>query len=544
MNDFDRDETPAEHLQADVESAAQDSTASSTTRSRRALLFGAAATSAALAACGKSKDAAAPASGASVASTASTTPVDSEIVFASATTMAQMIRDKKISARELLTACYARIDAVNPKLNAVVQFCRERAYKEADAADAALAKGQVSGPLHGVPMTIKDSWDTAEVISTGGTQGRAFFIPEKDATVVARLRGAGAILMGKTNTPEFTLGGVSGMGTTVNIIYGMSRNPYDQTRSTSGSTGGGGAIIAAGGSPFDIGTDFGGSIRGPAHANGIAGIKPTTGRVPRTGHIVDYGGVFDSYQQGGPMARRVEDLLLLMPILAGPDNKDAIIMPMPWADPGKVALKGLRVAWYTDMGSDDKGEATKPTAEVIETITRCVKHLEKLGCSVTASRPPDMMAIADISTKLREGDGNAWQKRLTEKYHTTVPGPNRRFDYPLIGTAEFTELLEQRDAWRAKMIAWVKDYDLIVCPPSTGPAPVIGSRDGEGKRGTGFTTTYNIAGWPSGVVRAGTSPEKMPLGVMLTAQPWREDIVLAAMSEIEREFGGWQKPTI
>lgn len=543
MNDFDRDEAPAEHLQADVESAAQDSPASSTARSRRALLFGATAASAALVACGKSAE---PTSTVStgVAAKTSSTPVDSDIVFASATTMAQMIRDKKISARELLSACYARIDAVNPKLNAVVQFCRDRAYKEADAADAALAKGQLSGPLHGVPMTIKDSWDTAEVISTGGTQGRAFFVPEKDATVVARLRAAGAILMGKTNTPEFTLGGVTGMGTTVNIIYGMSRNPYDQTRSTSGSTGGGGAIIAAGGSPFDIGTDFGGSIRGPAHANGIAGIKPTTGRVPRTGHIVDYGGVFDSYQQGGPMARRVEDLLLLMPILAGPDNKDAIIMPMPWADPGKVSLKGLRVAWYTDMGKDDKGEAAKPTPEVIEVVTRCAKHFEQLGCSVTESRPPDMMAIADISTKLREGDGNAWQKRLTEKYHTTVPGPNRRFDYPLIGTAEFTDLLEQRDAWRAKMIAWVKDYDLIVCPPSTGPAPVIGSREGEGKRGTGFTTTYNIAGWPSGVVRAGTSPEKMPLGVMLTAQPWREDIVLAAMSEIEREYGGWQKPTI
>jgi amidase len=240
----------------------------------------------------------------------------------------------------------------------------------------------------------------------------------------------------------------------------------------------------------------------------------------------------------------VEDLITLMPILAGPDHKDAIIMPMPWPDPHKVELKSLRVAWYTDMGKDGKGEAAKPTPETIEVVAKCVKYFEGLGCKVAESRPPEMLEIGELSTRLREGDGNAWQKRLTEKYHTTVPGPNRRFDYPLISTAEFTELLEARDAWRAKMIGWVKDYDLIVCPPSLGPAPVIGDRSGEGRRGGGFTSTYNIAGWPSGVVRAGISPEKMPLGVMLTAQPWREDVVLASMLAIEQQFGGWQKPAI
>lgn len=510
--------------------------------SRRALLLGTSVAALAAAACEQAPKP----SGAAVSSSGKTSGagLPADFVFLSASRIAGMIRDKEVSARDAVAAFYARIDEVNPKINAVVQFCRARAFEEADAADAALARGTVLGPLHGVPMTIKDSWDTAGVISTGGTQGRANFVPEKDATVVARLRKAGAILLGKTNTPEFTLGGISGMGTTVNLIYGMSKNPYDVTRSTLGSTGGGGAIIAAGGSPFDVGTDFGGSIRGPAHANGIAGIKPTTGRIPRTGHIVDYGGVFDSYQQGGPMARYVEDLILLMPILSGPDYKDAIIAPMPWPDPAKVDVKALRVAWYTDFGSDEKGEAAKPTKEMYDAVVNCAKHLESLGCKVTESRPPDLLAIGDISTKLREGDGNAWQKRLVEKYHTTVPGPNRRFDYPLISTAAYTELLEQRDAWRSRMIAWVKDYDLVVSPTQLGPAPLIGARESEGRRGNSFTSTYNIAGWPSGVVRAGTSPEKMPLGVMFTAQPWREDIVLAAMSEIEKKFGGWQKPTI
>jgi amidase len=464
-----------------------------------------------------------------------------DLVFMSATKIAQLIREKKVSSVEVVKAHYARIDAVNPKLNAVVQFCRDRALAEAKAADDLLASGKTKGPLHGVPMTIKDSWDTEGVISTGGTQGRAFFVPSKDATVVARLRAAGAILLGKTNTPEFTLGGISGLGTTVNIIYGMSRNPYDVTRSTSGSTGGGGAIIASGGSPFDIGTDFGGSIRGPAHANGIAGIKPTSGRIPRTGHIVDYGGVFESYQQGGPMARKVEDLALLMPILSGPDDLDCAILPMPWTDPSTVDLSKLRVAYYTSLAPD----SAKPTAEMTATVMACAKFFEGLGCKVTESHPPGAIEAAEISTKLREGDGNAWQKRLTEKFKTTKPGPDRRFDYPLIETSEFTKLLEERDAWRSKMIGWVKNFDLIICPPSLGPAPVIGSPEAsERKRGSGYTTTYNLTGWPSGVVRAGTSPEKMPLGIMLTGQPWREDIVLSAMSAIEAKFGGWSKPAI
>jgi len=455
-----------------------------------------------------------------------------ELVFMSATKIAQLIRDKKVSSVEVVKACYARIDAVNPKLNAVVQFCRDRALAEAKSADDLLAGGKLKGPLHGVPMTIKDSWDTEGVISTGGTQGRAFFVPPKDATIVARLRAAGAILLGKTNTPEFTLGGINGLGTTVNLLYGMSRNPYDVTRSTSGSTGGGGAIIAAGGSPFDVGTDFGGSIRGPAHANGIAGIKPTSGRIPRTGHIVDYGGVFESYQQGGPMARKVEDLALLMPILSGPDDLDAAILPMP---------SKLRVAYYTNLAPG----SVKPTAEMTALVLAGAKFFESLGCKVTESHPPGAIEAAEISTKLREGDGNAWQKRLVEKYKTTKPAPDRRFDYPLIPTAEFTRLLEERDAWRSKMIGWVKNHDLIICPPSLGPAPVIGSPEANSRvPGSGYTTTYNLTGWPSGVVRAGTSPEKMPLGLMLTAQPWRDDVVLAAMSAVEGKFGGWSKPSI
>jgi amidase len=178
-------------------------------------------------------------------------------------------------------------------------------------------------------------------------------------------------------------------------------------------------------------------------------------------------------------------------------------------------------------------------------VLAAAKFFSGLGCQVTESMPPGAVEAAEMSVKLREGDGNAWQKRLTEKYGTTVPGPNRRFDYPLIEIAEFTRLLEERDAWRTRMLQWVKNYDVILCPPALGPANKIGDRSSEARgRGYSFTTTYNLTGWPSGVVRAGTSPENLPLGLMVTGQPWREDVVLAALAAVESEFGGWKKPAL
>jgi len=197
---------------------------------------------------------------------------------ASASDIARAIRAKQASSREVVAACIARIERVNPGLNAVVATRFEAALDDADAADAATARGVSVGPLHGVPVTIKDSFDTADLVSTWGTPGRRAFVPPVDATVVARLRAAGAILLGKTNTPEFTLG-----FETVNPVYGRTNNPYDRARTPGGSSGGAAAIVAAGGVPLEIGSDTGGSIRLPAHFCGIAGIRPTAARVSRAG---------------------------------------------------------------------------------------------------------------------------------------------------------------------------------------------------------------------------------------------------------------------
>ncbi|MCZ6507813.1 MAG: amidase, partial [Acidobacteria bacterium] len=225
------------------------------------------------------------------------------IHYSSVAALAAAVSSKEVSAEELVRHHLERIEAVNGDLNAVVQLDGDRALAQARRADAALAAGQSLGPLHGVPMTIKDSFDTEGVISTGGTAGRASFVPAEDATVVRRLREAGAILLGKTNTPELTLS-----YETNNRIYGQTKNPYDLERTPGGSSGGAAAILAAGGAPLEIGSDCGGSVRLPSHCCGTAGIKPTTGRVPRTGHIYPPGGMLDAFQQIGPMCRQVGDL--------------------------------------------------------------------------------------------------------------------------------------------------------------------------------------------------------------------------------------------
>lgn len=463
-----------------------------------------------------------------------------DLKFASVVQMAQMIREKEISSVELVNIMYNRIAEVNPQINAVVLTCKERALEEAKKADELLARGKMLGALHGVPMTIKDSLETAGIISTGGTLGRKDYIPAKDATIVARLRASGAILMGKTNTPEFTLS-----GTTANLIYGMTSNPYKEGYSPGGSSGGAGAIVAAGGSPFDIGSDFGGSIRGPAHFNGIAGIKPTTGLVPRTGHIVDYGGLFDAYQVLGPLARYVEDLKLILPIILGPDQIDAAIHPVPWIDPESVQIKNLEYAWFTDHGS------TKDCAEeTVEAIAKAVASLESAGIQLKEDAPIEEIKEAEeVRYQLFSADGRAWVSRLTEKYGTTQTHPLLRLSDPstAISSGEFTELVEKLDACRSKLLQWMQDYDIVICPvhfDGAAPNPDVFEKSSWSADEYGYMGIFNLTGWPAAVVRAGTSKEGLPIGVQIVGQPFQDHKVLAVAEYLEEQLGGWQAPPI
>jgi amidase len=466
--------------------------------------------------------------------------VKDDLPFTSALKMAAMIREKKISAKELLQIHLDRIAAVNPQLNAVVLMAEERAMIEAEEADRLTARGISRGPLHGVPFTIKDSFDTVGLVSTGGTMGRRDFIPGRDATVVARLREAGGILMGKTNTPEFTLSGI-----TDNLIHGKTINPYKANHSPGGSSGGAGAIVAAGGAPFDIGTDFGGSIRGPSHLCGIAGIKPTSFRAPRTGHIVDYGGIFDSYQQPGPMARYVEDLYLILKIISGPDKYDAGIIPMPLYDPANVDFRSLRVAWFVNNGSE-----TEPTPETADAIAAAISAIAPRVRTIREDCPTELLFELESARRdLSQADGRAWVRRLVEKFGTTVTAPNLNTgDGEEVSADEFTHIVERLDSAKSKLLSWFKDYDLVICPVMPRPAPEYNDdmylRRPPNPANVSFMGSFNTTGWPGAVCRAGTSPDGLPIGVQFLAQPWREDIAIAAAAVVEAQTGGWKMPPL
>ena len=459
-------------------------------------------------------------------------PSSDEPIFMSATRLAESIRTKKLSSSEIVRIHLNRIAAVNPKLNAVVQVCAERALSEARQLDAMQAQGKLKGPLHGVPMTIKDSFDTEGVVSTGGTLGRKAYIPSRDATVVARLRAAGAILTGKTNTPELTLSFI-----TTNLIHGQTKNPYNLNYQPSGSSGGAAANVAAGGSPFDIGSDFAGSIRAPAHVCGIAGLKPTAGRVPRTGHIVGYGGAFDSWQQVGPLARHVEDLHLLLSIIAGPDYEDAAIHPVPLYNPSSVTLKGQRLAWYPSDGE------SHPIEEIQTAVKTCAGFLQSAGANVNEVLPPQMKEMAQIRDRMNEVNARSSTERMIEQWGTTQTSPTLRLGGVAKPASEFSLLVEQMDACRSAMLAFIENYDLILCPvqPFAG-LPLEESSFNPGSMV--YTNPYNITGWPAAVVRAGIAQRGIPIGVQIVGKPWMEHVVLAAAAHVENETGGWQRPPL
>jgi len=442
-----------------------------------------------------------------------------------------------VSSVEVVEAFLRRIEEINPKLNAVVQLDRQCALNAARIADDRVHRGNRLGPLHGVPMTVKDSLDTAGMISTAGTLGRKTFVPARDATAVARLRNAGAIVLGKTNCSELTLS-----YETDNLVYGRTSNPYDLTRTSGGSSGGAAAILAASGSPLDLGSDTGGSIRVPSHFCGTAGLKPTSGRVPRTGHIIPSEGVFQFFTQVGPMARYVEDLALVLPILVGPDWRDPFIVSAPIRESALVDLSHLRIAAYADNGIYP---ASKDTLRV---ISDAESVLTKSGCSVVQARPEELAGMYALGNKLWRLAGSSMVRRLLATAGTkTVSEPLRPWLKPVtsVPADEWTELLEQLDRSRSKMLSFFEKYDAIVCPPCAFSAPQHGATLKEDLDAAfSYSEVYNYVGWPAVVVRGGTSAEGLPIGVQVVAPPWREDVALAIAHRLEKELGGWHRSAL
>jgi amidase len=432
-----------------------------------------------------------------------------ELISASAAELAGLIAAREVSAREVVQAHLRRIDAVNAAINAVVQVDGERAVARAREADAALARGECWGPLHGVPFTVKDNIAAAGIVMAIGVRERAGMAAGQDATAVARLKAAGAILLGKTNCPPWG-GGIE----TDNELYGRTSNPYDLTRTPGGSSGGEAAIIAAQGSPCGLGTDSGASVRLPAHFCGLASIKPSAGRVPLTGVLDDQGQLGtlgDPRTQLGVLARSVADVALLLDLIAGPDGHDAGVAPALLGDPADVDLRDLRVA----VQLDNQHHAATP--DTVATLEQAAAALRAAGATVEQARHP--------------GGGHELTIEVWRSYRGDV------------GADQLWRLLRRCDAFRSQMLAFAERYSLLLCPVFPSAARPHGTMNVPGQIDpTSFTTPHSLTGWPAATVRCGTSADSLPIDVQLVARPWRDDVALAAALRLEHDLGGWRPP--
>jgi amidase len=462
-----------------------------------------------------------------------------DIISQSACALASAIRNKELSSEEVVTAHLRRIEEVNPAINAVVLLASEQARHAAREADACLARGEIKGPLHGVPITIKDEFETANLITSFGTQGRANFTPAHNETAVQRLLDAGAILLGKTNLPEFSFA-----FETDNLVFGRTNNPYDLSRSPGASSGGEGAIIAACGSPMGLGSDGGGSIRLPAHFCGIAGIKPTTGRIPKTGHFPPAGGIANTLWQAGPFSRHVEDLSLALSVLCGDDGLDPSTVPVALRNPEEIDLQSLRIAFFTDNGIHP------PTRETAAAVQQCARALAELTLVVEEARPQGLERCLELMFGIFGADGGAGLESLIAEVGTKEIHPYLQSMLALLrpyerSAADYNKVLYRLDDFRRDMLAFMRNFDLIISPACAHPAQPHGREiTTEMISAYTYTMIYNLAGWPCAVVRAGTSPEGLPIGLQIAARPWREDIVLAVAAAVENITGGWQPPLL
>ncbi|HEY7306989.1 MAG TPA: amidase family protein [Bryobacteraceae bacterium] len=444
-----------------------------------------------------------------------------------------MIRSREISSLELVTAHLQQIRRINPAINAVVDLLGDSALRQAEDADEKLAKHEPHGPLHGVPFSVKDSIDVAGTKCTAGTLGRANALAaDRDATLVARLRGAGAIPIAKTNLPDLLFS-----FETDNLIYGRTNNPYDLTCTPGGSSGGESALIAACGSPLGLGSDAFGSVRLPAAFCGITSIKPTSGRLPRTGHVPPAGGWAEALWQIGPMARHTEDLALAMRMLAGEDGDDFTASPAPLTESGD--LRGLRAAFFTYNGF------ARCTPAVENAVQRCAAFLTYVGMEVEESLPPGVEHAYELELSLFGADGaEGVDEYLRELGSTKVHVLHRAFVNHMRSyrarTSEFAKRWAQWDEYRANLARFFTQYDVILCPVYTQPAlKHRASLEEENFQGFSYTMAWNLAGTPAATVRCAEC-EGLSINVQVVAKPWRDLLALEVSRLIEAEFGGWQ----
>jgi amidase len=460
--------------------------------------------------------------------------------YASIAAIAESIRLKKVSPVEIVAAHLKRAETLQRKLNAFVHIDAEGAHAQARRAEDAVRKGAELGPLHGVPITLKSCIDVAGWPCPAGSMLRKEYVAQVDATLTTRLREAGAILLGNTNTPEFLMA-----YETDNFVSGKTSNPWDLSRSAGGSSGGEAAAIASGCSFGGVGSDGGGSIRVPAHFCGICGLKPTPGRIPATGHFPAGVGAFAWIGVVGPMARTVADVRALFNAMAGVDPGDALSAPVPIQSISDAQLRGMRLGL---LESKALGEVD---AETDAALQKAANDLAAQGFVV------EPLPLRELERAIE-----LWWfffgPAIAHLFQPSVAGQEEKLspifrDYLQFAGApvildELLAACAERDMLRATILQQIRDVPILLSPVSTTTA----FRHGEGTWRPGtrqcyrdtmrFSQWLNLTGFPGASVPVSVSAQGLPIGVQVIGRPHEEELVLAVAERIENGRGPWQAP--
>ena len=465
-----------------------------------------------------------------------------QLHYASIAEIRENVRKKNVSPVEVVAAHLERIETLQPKLNAFVHFHAEAALEQARRAEETLRRGGARGPLLGVPITLKSCIDVAGWRCPAGSLLRKDYIAETDAALAARLKAAGAILLGNTNTPEFLMA-----YETDNLSSGKTSNPWDLSRSAGGSSGGEAAAIASGCSAGGVGSDGGGSVRVPAHFCGICALKPTPGRIPATGHFPASVGAFSWIGAVGPMARTIADVRALFEVMSGPDPGDPLSAPVPLAAVNDAQLKGLRVGV---LESDALGKVDSETGAALH---KAANDLEAKGFVVEPLRLQGLEraielwwfffgpAIAHLFQPIVAGNEDKLS-RIFREYIKFAQAP--------VALDALLSACAERDLLRANILRQMRDVPILLSPVSATTA----FRHGEGTWRPGakqcyrdtmrFSQWLNLTGFPGASVPVSVSSEGLPIGVQVIGRPHEEELVLAVAERIESGRGPWQAPDI
>jgi Asp-tRNA(Asn)/Glu-tRNA(Gln) amidotransferase A subunit family amidase len=461
--------------------------------------------------------------------------------------IARVVADGELSATEVVELHLERIGELNPRLNAIVTLCEDRARAAADAADHRAREGTKLPPLHGVPFVVKDVIATEGVRSTAGSLLLSDFVPSRSATAVTRLERAGAILLGKSNCPELALDPM-----TDNRVFGLTLNPLDEQVTVGGSSGGDAAAVASGCAALGLGSDYGGSIRWPAQCTGILGLRPTVGRVPLTGVLPFPSGtdlptpssaaILSRLQTFGPLARSAGDLFAAVRVVAGPDGIDPNSAPVPLAGPDTVYMRGLACSWADGEGAND----VRP--DLVRAVERAAAGLSELGMDVQQGRPPGLEEAAELFGAYRLAEGLPVHAELARGRADDLAETMRSWfaaldSRPVVTVGEIQAIALRRDALRARVLSFMERWPILLLPVSLGPPWRLGSTDFSQRfHNLAPCWAVTLLGLPSLSIPCGRTDEGLPASVQVVGRPFADHEVVAVAAALERELGSWRDP--